>query len=193
MMGFALSMSAALLVLLVAAVLLPWHLRLEGRTRPPGLRAELHLLAGRAPGIPLKRRKARRDKATKRKKPAEDRPPSRKPSGADRLRRLRRLHGFGPLLSGIVAAFRIKQVDLRGRVGLPDPADTGLVWGQLTPLIYGLDGPMRHIRIAPEFSGACFDLTARGEIAFLPWRLIGAVTRFAWLNRAALLGREGTS
>jgi hypothetical protein len=162
-----------LAALAVTALFSPWHLRLSGRTVPPSASAELRLLAGHAPPIPipLGPRGGRQARGTKRKrKKSHHRAP---------------LRGTAALIRGIVSSVRLDRLTLAGRIGFDDPADTGHVWGLLVPLIQVFRGPRRRIDLAPDFAGPCLDLEATGEIAILPLRLIRAGAIFAWTNRRA--------
>ncbi|KPQ13748.1 MAG: Protein of unknown function (DUF2953) [Rhodobacteraceae bacterium HLUCCO18] len=163
--------AAALVVLVMLALLMPWHLCFRGTTQPFALRLHLRLLGGHAPGIPIPLARSADRKGARR---------SRK----DRRKRAMP-RGLPDLVLGLLSAFRVRRLRLTGRFGLPDPADTGTLWGCLTPVIYGLSGGERRIDIAPEFSGACLDLTGSGELLIHPLRLLRAGLAFAWANRGA--------
>jgi hypothetical protein len=168
---------AVIIGLLLLAVLTPWHVRLAGRTAPLGARVEVRLLAGYAPAI--------RFPVGPRAKKAQQAKPS-KPRKARKRRRRRSVpRGVGDLVLGLLAAFRIRRLHLSGRIGLDDPADTGALWGQLTPLVYGLGGPSREIALAPAFDGPCLDLEGFAEVAIRPVRLLRAGLGFALANRRA--------
>ncbi len=165
--------AAAVVVLALLALLAPWHLRFRGTTAPLALRLHLRLLGGHAPGIPIPLSRATdREGARKTRKDRQKRP-----------RKRAMPNGLRALIFGVLSALRVKRLRLTGRIGLPDPADTGTLWGCLTPAIYGLHGPERRIDIAPEFSGACLDLTGSGDIVIRPLRLLRAGLAFAWANR----------
>lgn len=165
----------ALLALLLAALLLPWHVRFVGRTAPPRARVELRLFAGYAPPIPIPMRGKRKGAESKRRKAEKG-----------RKRRRTRKHGLpagiGDLALGILSAIRLRRIRIAGRIGLDDPADTGTLWGYATPFVHGLSGPGRVIDLAPDFSGARLDLEASGEVAIRPVRLLRAGAVFGWAN-----------
>src|SRR6056297_2079851 len=176
--------AAAVVVLALLALLAPWHLRFRGTTAPLALRLHLRLLGGHAPGIPIPLSRATAGIPIPLSR-ATDREGARK-TRKDRLKRPRKRampNGLRALIFGVLSALRVKRLRLTGRIGLPDPADTGTLWGCLTPAIYGLHGPERRIDIAPEFSGACLDLTGSGDIVIRPLRLLRAGLAFAWANR----------
>jgi hypothetical protein len=169
--------AAALVMLVLLALLMPWHLRFRGTTAPLALRLHLRLLGGYAPGIPIPlTRSTDREGAREQRQKRKTRKPRRK-------RAMPR--GLRDLVFGVLSAFRVQRLRLTGRIGLHDPADTGTLWGCLTPAIYGLSGGERRIDIAPEFSGACLDLTGSGELVIRPLRLLRAGLAFAWANRGA--------
>jgi hypothetical protein len=165
--------AAALIGVLLLVLLTPWHVRVRGRTMPLDLRLRLSLLGGLAPGIPIPIRRSKdRDRPRKKK---------RKPRKDRRYRGTPR--GLRDLILGLLSALRLRNLRLSGRIGLPDPADTGTLWGALTPFIYGLSAPHRRIDVAPEFSGACLDLDGSGDLVIRPTRLLRAGLAFAWANR----------
>jgi hypothetical protein len=112
------------------------------------------------------------------------RPPRKKKRKPRKDRRYRGTpRGLRDLILGLLSALRLRNLRLSGRIGLPDPADTGTLWGALTPFIYGLSAPHRRIDVAPEFSGACLDLDGSGDLVIRPTRLLRAGLAFAWANR----------
>ena len=70
-------------------------------------------------------------------------------------------------------AVRKRDVRLRVRLGLGDPADTGRLWAALGP-ISGLlaNVPDASIRIEPEFQDATIELESSGSIRIIPLQLI---------------------
>jgi hypothetical protein len=163
----------ALLALLLLVLLTPWHVRLAGRTTPLEGRVEVRFLGGYAPAVRLPLGRSP-DREPKLKKP-------RQTTGKKRKRSMPR--GIADLVFGLLAAFRVRRLHLAGRFGLDDPADTGTLWGRLSPLVYGLTGPGRRIALAPDFGGPCLDLEGFAEIAIRPTRLLRAGIAFAWANR----------
>jgi hypothetical protein len=165
----------AILAILLAALLLPWHVRFVGRTAPPRARIEVRLFAGYAPAIPIAFGRSRR-------KTDDEKEPKNEKTGQRRKRRRRMPAGIADLAFGILDAIRLRRFRIAGRIGLEDPADTGILWGYLAPLAYGLSGPVRIIDLAPDFNGPCVDLEASGDIAIRPVRLLSAGAAFGWAN-----------
>ena len=67
-----------------------------------------------------------------------------------------------------------KDLSLRVRVGLGDPADTGQLWaivGPIAGLLTTVQGAA--IAIEPEFSDSTFEFNSAGSIRIIPLQLIG--------------------
>lgn len=59
------------------------------------------------------------------------------------------------------------------RIGLGDPADTGILWGLIGPLsgiLYGC--PDKDLIIVPDFLDPAFDVDANGKITIIPLEII---------------------
>ncbi len=65
-----------------------------------------------------------------------------------------------------------KNLSLRVRIGLGDPADTGRLWGILGPTV-GLVANVREASIAiePEFLDATFELDGSGSVRIIPLQM----------------------
>lgn len=168
----------ALLGAVVLALLLPWHVRIEGHTTPRAARVELRLLGGLAPAIPIPLGRGGKDVRKDRRNRRRSR--RRRGRGAPR--------GIPALIRGILSAFRVRRLEVTGRIGLADPADTGQLWAAVAPVAFALAGPRRKIDIRPDFAGPRFDIDGRGEGTIRPLGLLTAGARFAWTNMIA--GRE---
>ena len=66
-----------------------------------------------------------------------------------------------------------KNLSLRVRVGLGDPADTGRLWGILGPTV-GLLANVREASIAiePEFLDTTFELDSSGSVRIIPLQMV---------------------
>ena len=76
-------------------------------------------------------------------------------------------------IGDIWLAIHKKNVSLRVRVGLGDPADTGQLWaivGPIAGLLTTVQGAA--IAIEPEFSDSTFELNTAGSIRVIPLQLI---------------------
>lgn len=93
-------------------------------------------------------------------------------NGAFRRRTIR-------LARDIFGAMNVSGLILRARVGLDDPADTGMLWGAAGPLAGVLAGTRRaDITIQPEFAYEVFELDGEGNVRLVPLRLIFIVARY---------------
>lgn len=73
----------------------------------------------------------------------------------------------------------IHEVRGRARLGLGDPADTGIAVGFLQPLVVLLDElPRVDLRIDPDFAAAGFQGELSGGIRAVPFGLIGPTVAF---------------
>ena len=70
-------------------------------------------------------------------------------------------------------AIQKRDVSLRIRIGLDDPADTGQLWAILGP-VAGMLANVRQasIEIEPEFSVSTFELDSSGTIRIIPLQLL---------------------
>ena len=88
---------------------------------------------------------------------------------------------FPALLRGLLRQIRFEEFRLQGRFGLGDPADTGTVFGMLTPILYGL--PARRgvtIALVPDFDTACLDGRLRAALRITPVTLLPPILHFLW-------------
>lgn len=77
----------------------------------------------------------------------------------------------------LLGKFRLEDLTLRGEFGLNDPADTGQLFGQLTPLTYGFGC---KIDVKPNFENACWHGEASARIRVIPISLLVPVSGFVW-------------
>ena len=77
-------------------------------------------------------------------------------------------------------AINVTGLTLRARLGLDDPADTGMLWGFIGPLS-GLLATIQNavIRIEPEFMYETFELEGKGKVRLVPLQFIVIVALFA--------------
>ncbi|WP_189613436.1 DUF2953 domain-containing protein [Saccharospirillum salsuginis] len=79
----------------------------------------------------------------------------------------------------VLGAIHIQQLDIQGRMGLGDPADTGRLWSVVGPVTAILASPrVTRIHFEPDFSDPVLDLQGNGRIRLVPLRLIGLVLGF---------------
>lgn len=83
------------------------------------------------------------------------------------------------LLRDLVAAARFRELRLRLRLGLGDPADTGQLWAFLWPLATAAHN-LRNadVRIEPDFIDAAFEFRAAGRLRLIPLQIIALAIGF---------------
>ena len=86
------------------------------------------------------------------------------------------------LLRDILKCFKIRDLRADFRVGLDDPADTGLLFALIGPLIFFLGSSRVHeIRVQPSFEDeAVFEGYLRGAVRLVPIQLVVPLLRFVF-------------
>jgi len=169
--------AAAFLLLLIALLAIPVTLRFQLSWRQ-GLRDDVRLQW--AFGLVSVRIPSFQSKAPspqgKEREPGVGRvkPPSRQKRnffGAFRQKRFRRR--IIRFVGDLWRAVHKDNIDLRVRVGLGDPAETGQLWALVGP-VAGLLATIRDasIRIEPDFFDATFELDSSGSIRLIPLQMI---------------------
>lgn len=89
-------------------------------------------------------------------------------------RRVRRFVG------DLLRAADARDLLLRLRIGLGDPADTGILWALVGP-VAGLARNLRgaNVEIDPAFTEAVFAVECHGQVRFVPIRIVGLAAVFA--------------
>ncbi len=166
----------ALLLAISALAVLPVRFAMTGEIGAAArLRLTIGLLGGAIPALTLydsakpgKPREKKTQKEPKRRK-------------GWRGKGSARMAGEVPaLLRGLLRQIELEEFRLSGRFGTGDPADTGAVFGMVSPLLYGL--PTRRVSIAlkPDFDEACLDGRLRAALRITPITLLPPILRFAW-------------
>lgn len=90
------------------------------------------------------------------------------------------LAGVVRLLRRMLRSLHVRELDADLRVGLPDPADTGVLYGVLWSVFAfrSASGPVRF-RMEPAFEGAAFEASARGAVRVFPAQMAANVACFA--------------
>jgi hypothetical protein len=85
-----------------------------------------------------------------------------------------------PLLHSLRRGVRVREVKLRARVGLGDPADTGMLVGFAAPLLtLARAAPGLDLRLEPDFAREVLEGEARGELRAFPLLVLPPLLRFA--------------
>ena len=172
----------ALGVVVVAALILPVGLELRLGGAAP--RAALSWAFG-AVRVDLLAPRRSREPARVRRKP-------RPRASANRRRRvLRALRSPGlaaaalRLVARTVRATHPRDVQLSGRFGFDDPADTGQIWALMAgPLSAALAGPAAaagiSMSLSPDFQGRALALEGGGRFTVIPGQLLAVVLAFVF-------------
>lgn len=171
---------AGLLGLICLVLVVPWHLRVRWASTPKQeLSVRLHPVSPLAPAlVRVTRQGPGSATAAAPTRPAQHGSPSRKRErrafSRARSRRMTRLMRALPgLVADTISGVHLDHLHAEGRFGLGDPAETGQVFGQLCPLLYG--PPSRRVQLAltPEFDCPCLegrvDLALHFSLARLLW------------------------
>ena len=74
----------------------------------------------------------------------------------------------------LLATLRPRNVQLRLRFGLGDPAETGKLWGALSPLIVALTLlGAEQMELEPDFGQSSFELSGRATLRVVPAVVLG--------------------
>ena len=87
--------------------------------------------------------------------------------------------GVVRLVRRMLRSLRVRELDVSLRVGLPDPADTGMVYGVLWSALL-LRSPSRAVRLRmePAFEGPAFEVSLRGAVRVIPAQMAANAVRF---------------
>lgn len=187
---------ALVLLVFIGVIALPVHLRLraevgeaaEGGPRPSGrFSAEVRLFGGLAPPLRI----SNEARSGPREPPAEPetedkarpgkkrgRKPRRMPGGRGAARRM--IAALPDLIGGELRRIHIDRLAVNADFGLADPADTGRVYGYLTPVIYATHSPRLALDLRPDFTRARLSGQAEAALHLTPGALAWPAIRFAW-------------
>lgn len=84
------------------------------------------------------------------------------------------------LAGDLFGAAHLQQVHLRMRLGLGDPADTGLLWAFMGPLIALTQGiPNMNVGVEPDFMEPVCEFEVHGRLMLIPLQLLTLAIAFA--------------
>ncbi|MEZ5660527.1 MAG: DUF2953 domain-containing protein [Burkholderiaceae bacterium] len=179
-----LAIIAIILIAVILVLAIPVHLQLQAASAPERrVLIRLGLFDGHVRWISLvdssrppkdnDRRHERSNKARKHRR-----------SKARRRNLISRIITAGPdLVRGLLHSISFERVRLNCRFGLDDPADTGQVYGLLTPWLFATPlgwsqaGP---VRVTPVFDRRCLEGDADIALVVTPWRFVPPALRFVW-------------
>ena len=88
--------------------------------------------------------------------------------------------GLLKLSRRILSGVRVRHLDARLRIGLDDPADTGILYSALWPVLVPLTyNSSAKVRMELTFEEPALDLTGRGRIRVFPIQMVWFVLLFA--------------
>lgn len=163
---------AILLLIAVLVLITPLQIVLSSRNEPGAQTSvDVHPLGGTVGRYrvfdSLRKRRAKKDVArTKDKHTTKRRVP---PNW---------LHKIPGVVARVVRAIHVETLVIDGEFGLGDPAETGRLFGQLTPLIYCSGG---KVNLRPNFQSACWRGSIEAHLRVIPiaflWPIIGLFVR----------------
>ncbi|PUB17479.1 DUF2953 domain-containing protein [Yoonia sediminilitoris] len=114
--------------------------------------------------------------------PSKQKQPTRKRKKRMQRRRRRGVRGevlaeLPHVIGRMLHAIKFDFLRVDADFGLDDPADTGQLFGHLTPLIYG---PLGQVNLRPDFGGACLRGTATAQFHVTPVALVRPMLGFLW-------------
>lgn len=179
LVAFVLWALAGAFAILVAVLVTPMRLSATLRTTPElAYRIDAQVLGGYAPRLALI------DSARPRRPKPKIPKPKRK---AKRARRAggRTVARMGPagarLFSALLRRVHLEHVTLDVAFGLSDPAETGQLYGCLTPFEYGGTLPQNvSFSMQPDFGQPRFDCALDAAVRVTAAAFLPPVVRFAW-------------
>ena len=94
--------------------------------------------------------------------------------------------GLLKLSRRILSGVKVRHLDARLGIGLDDPADTGMLYAALWPVLVPITcNSSANVRMELSFEEPALDLTARGQIRVFPIHMVWSVLLFA-LSTAGL-------
>lgn len=172
-MPWPLIVAAALVGAIVLVLAMPVRLTVTGDgTR---FRVRVHALLGLV-STELRRSEGSSTPSSKKRQPER---PGR---SARRFWAMARSRGLVPrvqrLLARLWAALRIRELSGVARIGLVDPADTGVFWAVLGPLAILLSRRFPDFVLQPSFTDEPLDVDMRLRLVVVPLEIVGVTLAF---------------
>jgi hypothetical protein len=92
------------------------------------------------------------------------------------------------LVRALLAQTLVRELTVRARAGLDDPADTGMLWGALAPLLAWAADHRGSFDLEPEFGGSCLELRGHARFTLVPARYLLVLAGFLLNPRTWRLG-----
>lgn len=88
----------------------------------------------------------------------------------------RRIHKF---IRDVFRATHARDLFLRLRIGIGDPADTGRLWALVGPIAgMALNIASAEVQIVPEFMDPVFEVESRGRVRLVPIQFVAMSVAF---------------
>ncbi|NNK78141.1 MAG: DUF2953 domain-containing protein [Litoreibacter sp.] len=174
----------SLLGLLLALVLLlvtPLRLLIRATSQPRvNCQIAVQPLGGVCPPVQiLDTAKPRRKKKHAQKPHQARRKKGRFPEMTRRTRAI--LSGAPELIGGLLRRITIDRLSLDAEFGLGDPAETGHLYGIVTPVLFGIPAiSSRPVSLRPNFERATLSGDVNAQLSVIPATLARPLLRFAW-------------
>ena len=162
----------ALVALLVLVLVTPVRVQAQLRSAPHWhYRMDAWLLGGLSPRLPL----------VDSRRPRKPKLPKPKPKTARRAAPDGMAKALPRLIKELLQVVHLEELRLDAGFGLPDPAETGQLYGCLAPLQYaGLLPEHVSVALQPDFTGPSFDCALDGSARFTAAALLPPMARFGW-------------
>ena len=113
------------------------------------------------------------------KKPKKKKKRSGVKAFLDFLATIGSVSGLLKLARRMIGGIRVKQLDAHLRMGLDDPADTGMLYSVLWPILIPLNYiGSSNVRMDLSFEEAILDFTGQGHVRVVPAQMLWAVLLF---------------
>jgi len=187
-----LALVGVILLLVLAVLALPVHLRLraEADEAAARVRLDIRLFGGLTPPLAVfDSARPRKERPTEvQAKPAEEpeerAKPARKGGGfrlpGGRRTAMRMVREIPGLIAGEFRRIHLDGLEVDGDFSLGDPAETGMLYGYLTPAIYGPRSEKVRLNLRPDFGRARLSGTALAALHLTPGALAIPVIRYGW-------------
>lgn len=168
-------LGVGLLALFAFALITPVQVRGYLRSAPDlSYRIDLRIFGGLLPALPLADSRRPRRPMRKSRKTKKARSKNRKlPRGVAAL--------IPELIKDLLGVIMIEHLRVDAAFGLADPAQTGQLYGVLSPLQFAVPLPNQlTVSLRPDFSRPCFAAELDGALHFTAAALLPPLGRFAW-------------
>jgi hypothetical protein len=84
--------------------------------------------------------------------------------------------GFFRLVGQLLRCLHVRELDAKLSVGLDDPAETGMLYALLWPVLIPLNHPaLSRVQLEPNFGGRMLQFTGLGNVRLVPLELLPPV------------------